>query len=86
MANENTLLVTATAFDDRTMLSYSIHKGWDDSFTEIQQCEATAQAWWYLTRYLPEHCYDIGAVRICVIDRRPGTRATSRCCGHSLTS
>jgi ABC-type transport system substrate-binding protein len=80
-----TLLITATAFDDRTCLSYSFH--YDDregdQFSPIQQCDADHVAWAYLLHWLPESMYD--AVRIAVIDRRPGTRATSRCCGHSLT-
>jgi len=80
----NTLLITATAFDDRTMLAYSVHHGHDGSLPPLHTCEATPDAWAYLTSVLPD-AYRIDATRIAVIDRRPGTRATSRCAGHSLT-
>jgi hypothetical protein len=79
-----TMLITATIFDDGPKLAYSVHNSQTDSFSPIHQCDATADAWGYLTMQLPG-AYPIDAYRISVIDRRPGTRATSRCCGHSLT-
>jgi len=79
-----TLLITATAFDDRTCLAYSLHYSETNNFTPIHQCDATADAWAYLVDCLPA-VNPYHAIRLAVIDRRPGTRATSRCCGHSLT-
>lgn len=83
---EDILLVTATVYDDATHLAYSIAR--EDGLTPIHYCPASREAWGYLQHTLP----DSGGLaadhrlRICVIDRRPGTRATSRSQGISRTS
>lgn len=80
-----TLLITATVFDDVTKLAYSVHNSQvEPAFGPIHQCDATRDAWAYLTQTLP-FAYPIDAMRISVI-RRLGNRAVSHCCGHSLTS
>lgn len=81
---DTTLLVTATVFDDRTILAYSLHFQ-DDSFSRIHECPASADGWDFLTRHVC-HSYGVTRIRVAAIDRRPGTRATSRCCGHSMTA
>lgn len=82
-----TLLITATVFDDRTWLAYSFHFADrpGQPFSPTHQCEAGVTAWAYVTRTLFQ-AYGYEAVRVSVIDRRPGTRATSRSGGHSLTA
>jgi hypothetical protein len=83
--DQTTLCITATVFDDATRLAYSVLT--PDTFSPIHQCEATEQAWWYLLDYLPATYLPADyAVRLAVIDRRPGTVATSRSLGTALTT
>ena len=78
-----TLLITARAFDDVTRLAYSLYRSCDNWVGPVQQCEANADSWAYLTQILPSS-YGVDRVKISVI-RRFGPRATSHCAGHSLT-
>jgi hypothetical protein len=81
-----TLLISATVFEDQTRIAYSLHdadRAGSGAFSPISQCEATEDAWAYLTGTLPD-AIGIDAVRISVIDRRPGARATSRAAGVAL--